>query len=134
MDWLPFFYAIGIASAFLTKGNKRLGDLVVGAIVVRETSLLDLKPVAEMSSYATSPLPSSMGSLGAHHLSAEESALIESFLSRRSALDGGVRYRMAEEILRTIRPKLTLPADNSLSTERILEALAYERRSAGAYT
>ena len=134
VDWLPFFYAIGMASAFLTKGNKRLGDLVVGSIVVRETSLSDLKPVSPMSSYATSPLPSTVGSLGAHHLSAEENALIESFLSRRSALDLGVRFHMAEEILRSIRPKLTLPADNSLSTEKILEALAYERRSAGAYT
>jgi hypothetical protein len=45
-----------------------------------------------------------------------------------------VRFRMAEEILRRIKPKLTLPAENLLSTEKILEALAYERRASGRYS
>src|SRR5215472_910485 len=45
IDWLPGFYAIGIASALLTKENKRLGDLVAGSLVVRESAFSDLKPV-----------------------------------------------------------------------------------------
>jgi len=35
---------------------------------------------------------------------------------------------MADQILRRLKPKLTPPPDNSLSTEKILESLAYERR------
>lgn len=134
VDWLPFFYAIGITCAFLTKGNKRLGDLVVGSIVVREASLRDLKPTWQTTSSASAPLPSSVGPFGAKHLSPEETALVESFLNRRSALAVDVRSRMAEAIFRRIKPKLTLPSDPSLSTEKILEVVAYERRSTSAYT
>jgi hypothetical protein len=41
---------------------------------------------------------------------------------------------MAYEIVGRIRPKLTLPADNKLSLEKILEVLAYERRATGRYS
>lgn len=134
VDWLPFMYAIGLACAFFSKGNKRLGDLVVGALVVRETSLSDLKPVSQAAASAPPQLLTSMGQLGAHHLSPEENALVESFLSRRSALEPVVRYRMAEEVLRKVSPKLNLTPYSSLSTESILEALAYERRSTASYS
>jgi uncharacterized RDD family membrane protein YckC len=134
VDWMPFFYAIGVTSAFLTKGNKRLGDLVVGSIVVRESSLVDLKPVWQTGPATLGRAPSSGIPLGADRLSPEECALIESFLSRRSALDYGVRVRMADEILRRIKPKLTISNDASLSTENLLETLAYERRAAGPYS
>ena len=134
VDWMPFMYGIGLACAFFTKGNKRLGDLVVGALVVRETSLTDLKPVSQAASSPPPQLLSSVGQLGAHLLSPDENALIESFLSRRSALEPVVRYRMAEEVLRKVSPKLNLAAHNSLSTESILEALAYERRSSASYS
>jgi uncharacterized RDD family membrane protein YckC len=131
VDWLPLFYAVGMVSAFLTTGNKRLGDLVVGSLVVRETSLSDLKPAWET---APAPVSSPFGPLGADRLSAEEAALIDSFLSRRSALEVGVRFKMAEEVLRRLRPKLMLPAESTLSTEKILEALAYERRASGVFS
>src|ERR1700726_2050148 len=71
--------------------------------------------------------------LGSIHLSAEECALIESFLNRRYDLEPYVRHDMADEILRRLKPKLTLPLESASSTERILEALAYERRATGRY-
>lgn len=129
VDWLPGFYAIGIASALLTKENKRLGDLVAGSLVVREASFSDLKPVWQT---ARTPIPAT-APLGAASLTIEESALIDSFLTRRSELDFDVRVRMAEQILQRIKPKLTLPPDSLLSTETILENLSYERRAIGGY-
>lgn len=134
VDWLPLLYGVGLACAFFTKGNKRLGDLVVGSIVVRETSLNDLKPLAPTSNAAGSLLPGTVGQLGAMNLSADEFLIIESFLNRRAALEPYVRYRMADEVLRRIKPKLNLPSDPSISSEKILEALAYERRSTSAYS
>ncbi len=131
VDWLPFFYGVGMVSAFCTKGNKRLGDLVVGSLVVRETSLSELKPAWQT---APAPASSSGAPLGADRLSPEDCALIDSFLTRRSALDVGVRFRMAEEVLRRLKPKLTLPAENTLSSERILELLAHERRATGSFS
>jgi len=134
VDWLPFFYGVGMVSAFLTKGNKRLGDLVVGSLVVRETALAELKPVWQTAPSATAPVFTSSGPLGADRLSAEEFALVESFLSRRAALELGVRNQMSSAILRRIQEKLTLPADNSLSGEKILEAISYERRATGQFS
>ena len=131
VDWLPGLYAVGLACAILNRENKRLGDLLVGSLVVRETSLGDLKPT-----WQTAPLPPEILSspLGADRLTPEEFAWVDSFLNRRSALEPDVRYRMAGEILRRLRSKLTLPADNSLSAEKILEGIAYERRATGRYS
>ena len=130
VDWLPAFYAVGIASALLTKENKRLGDLVAGSLVVREFSFGELKPVWQTAQAPSSP---SLAPLGAANLTADESALIDSFLTRRSELDYNVRVRMAEQIFQRLKPKLTLPADNTLPTESILEGLAYERRATRGY-
>jgi uncharacterized RDD family membrane protein YckC len=130
VDLLPGFYAIGIACAILNKENKRLGDFVAGSLVVRETSLAELKPTWQGDQTA---VPLALSPLGGSQLTAEELALIDSFLSRRSQLDYDVRLRMADQILLRLKPKLTLPADNALSTEAILEALAYERRATGGY-
>jgi hypothetical protein len=105
---------------------------VVGSIVVRETPLVDLHTAWQAGPAA--PAPVSGSPLGADRLSPEEFALIDSFLSRRAALDLGVRMQMAEEILRRLKPKLTLPPETPFSTERILEALAYERRATGQYS
>jgi hypothetical protein len=40
---------------------------------------------------------------------------------------------MAEDILRRLKPQLTLPAEITLPTEKLLEALAYERRATRGY-
>lgn len=130
VDWMPGFYGVGIVSMLLTKENKRLGDLVAGSLVVRETSLSEIRPVWEA---AQDPAISSLTALGAIHLSNEECALIESFLNRRIDLEPAVRFRMADDILRRLKPKLTLPAENSLSTEKLLEMLARERRANNRY-
>jgi uncharacterized RDD family membrane protein YckC len=136
VDWLPFFYGVGIVSAFLTKGNKRLGDLVVGSLVVRETSLKELQPIWQTSGSATAnaPVIAESGPLGAERLSAEEFALIDSFLSRRSSMDSALRWRMADEVLRRVHEKLTIPTGVTMSAEKILETLSYERRAAGRYS
>ncbi len=130
VDWLPFFYAVGIVSAILTKENKRLGDLIAGSLVVRESSFSELKPAWHTSQAPSGP---ALSPLGADRLSTDECALIDSFLNRRFDLQPDVRFRMADEILRRLKPKLTLPAENTLSTEKILEALSYERRASGRY-
>ena len=130
VDWMPSLYAVGILSAILTKKNKRLGDLLVGSLVVRESSLAEVRPAWQA---AQDPTFAALAPLGSVHLSADDFALIDSFLNRRFDLDSNVRYRMADDILRRLKPQLTLPVENTLSTEKLLEALAYERRATGRY-
>jgi hypothetical protein len=127
VDQLPFFYGIGIASAVISKQNKRLGDLVAGTIVVNERTLQDIKPLWEA---AKNPGTVKYGS---ERLSPEEFALIESFLNRRDALEPGVRYRMAEQIATRIKGRLAIQPADMLSSEKLLEAIASERRANAGY-
>ena len=127
VDQLPGFYAIGVLVALLNSHNKRIGDFIAGAIVVREASLRELKPVWQTPEAAARSGPP----LGGAKLSIEDLSLVDTFLNRRHNLAPDVRSRMAHQILNRLKPKLLLPDDNSSSVESILESLAYERRSAG---
>src|SRR5580704_14680592 len=77
VDQLPALYAIGMATALLTSGNKRLGDLVAGSIVVRESSLAAIKPIWQATRTGTD------AALGGNLLSIEDLTLIDAFLNRR---------------------------------------------------
>jgi uncharacterized RDD family membrane protein YckC len=125
VDQLPFFYALGMVVALISSTNKRLGDLVAGSMVVRESSLAAIKPVWQTLRTETGPL------LGGRALSIADLSLIDAFLNRRNDLAPEVRSRMAAQILDQLRPKLPAWPDTGLSTESILESLAWERRSAG---
>ncbi len=129
VDILPVLYGVGILCAFLNKNNKRLGDLVVGSLVVREGSLQEMQPAwqSDVGGAAGGPLFLTVGG----GLAPEDYALIDSFLSRRSSLDYNVRVRIAEDVLQRLRTKLNISPDNSLSTEKILETLAHDRRASG---
>ncbi|HEY2546130.1 MAG TPA: RDD family protein [Candidatus Acidoferrum sp.] len=133
VDQLPFLYAIGICSVLLSRQNKRLGDFVAGTIVVHEKSLLDAKPVWQEPPAAGQVAPATT-TLGAERLTAEEFALVEAFLNRRSSLPGDVRFTMADQIARQIRPKLSLPPGELLSAEKLLETVVHERRSSAGYS
>src|SRR5271168_3798059 len=133
VDQLPAFYAVGVLVALLNAQNKRLGDFVAGSMVVREASLLEIKPIWQTVQSASAPVPGAAPLLTAA-LSMEESALIDAFLHRRRDLAPDVRYRMAGQIAGRLRPKLTADAPVGLSDEALLEALAYERRSFGIYS
>ena len=131
VDWMPSLYAVGILSAILTKRNKRLGDLLVGSLVVRESSLSEVRPAWQS---AQDPTFATLAPLGSVRLSVDDFALIDSFLNRRFDLDPNVRFRLADDIVHRLKPQLTLPTENMLSSEKLLEALAYERRATGRYS
>src|SRR5208337_1241407 len=39
VDQLPFFYAVGVITMFVTRQHQRLGDLAAGTLVVRDREL-----------------------------------------------------------------------------------------------
>src|SRR5579871_6571285 len=45
VDQLPAFYAVGMLVALLNSKNKRLGDFIAGSVVVRESSMKEIKPI-----------------------------------------------------------------------------------------
>ena len=127
VDQLPFAYGIGVLCAWISPQSKRLGDYVAGTVVVHE------KPFETVAPQWDAPAQSATHQYGANRLTPEEFALVETFLSRRSALDAGVRYDTAASIVRRIESKLTLPPEGKPSAEKLLEELSYERRSTAGY-
>ncbi|MFZ0739013.1 MAG: RDD family protein [Candidatus Acidiferrales bacterium] len=127
VDQLPFLYGIGLASVALSRQNKRLGDFVAGTIVVHERELQDVRPL-----WQAAPAASAV-KYGAERISPEDFQLIEAFLNRRDALAPDVRFRMGEQIASRIKPMLMIPPDQNPSSERLLEAVAAERRSTARY-
>jgi uncharacterized RDD family membrane protein YckC len=125
IDQLPFAYGVGVICAWFSPQSKRLGDFVAGTVVVHEKPLQTVAPQWEAAQPA-------MHQYGASRLTPEEFALIEAFLSRRSALDAGVRYETAAGIVRRIEAKLTMPPERP-GVEKLLEELSRERRSIGGY-
>jgi uncharacterized RDD family membrane protein YckC len=133
IDQLPAFYAVGVLVALMNAQNKRLGDFIADSIVVREGSMAEIKPIWQTTqSVAEHPLGATRLSTAA--LTIEELALIDTFLQRRYDLAPDVRSSMAARILSGLKPKLAADAQDRFSTESLLEALAYERRSTGIYS
>lgn len=127
VDQLPLFYAIAIVSVLLTRKSKRLGDLVAGTIVIHERPLQDIRPLWQAAS------GTSTFQYGSHNISPEEFALVEAFLNRRDSLAPDVRFRMADQIVTRVRSQIVLPPGDTLAGEKLLEAIAKERRSSAGY-
>jgi uncharacterized RDD family membrane protein YckC len=126
IDQLPFAYGVGVLSAWISPQSKRLGDYVAGTVVVHEKPFETLSPQWDAAARATTH------QYGANRLTPEEFALVETFLSRRSALDAAVRYETAYGIVRRIESKLTMPAERP-PAEKLLEEISIERRSTAGY-
>jgi len=62
VDQIPFFYAVGVITMFITKQHQRLGDLAAGTLVVRdrepETPLWASPARAPSPRRSSPPLPS----------------------------------------------------------------------------
>jgi uncharacterized RDD family membrane protein YckC len=125
VDQLPAFYGIGCICALCTKQHKRLGDLLVGAILVRENKLQNMQPVWHASQSASETPIVTTG------LTAADLALIDAFLSRRESLDGRVRRVTATQILDRLKTRLPEDADLRGTPESVLEALSVQMRSSG---
>jgi uncharacterized membrane protein SpoIIM required for sporulation/uncharacterized RDD family membrane protein YckC len=94
VDLQPLFtYGVGIASILSTKSGKRLGDLVAGTIVVRED--LVVRPAVPARQAASDDAP---GETRAAHLTDDEFAVLERFVSRRTTLDPARRTLLAKQL------------------------------------
>jgi len=128
VDQMPFAYGIGVLCAWISPQSKRIGDYVAGTVVVHE------KPFETVAPQWDAPAQATTHQYGTNRLTPEEFALVETFLSRRSALEAGIRYDTAASIVRRIESKLTMPPEGGKpSAEKLLEELSYERRSTAGY-
>jgi len=126
VDQIPAFYAVGIIAALLNRKHQRLGDLLVGAVLVRESSLAELKPLWRP---LDADVPMSNRFVDTSGLTSEDLTLVDAFLARRHSLSEDVRGVMASQIVARLRAKLPEAMLFEGTSESILEALSYHKRS-----
>jgi uncharacterized membrane protein SpoIIM required for sporulation/uncharacterized RDD family membrane protein YckC len=120
VDLQPIFtYAVGITSVLLSKSGKRLGDIVAGTIVVRESmiarSLAPTKPVRDVDR-----------AVAIAKLNDEEFALLERWAERRSAVDQERRRALTTQVAARLRHATSTEGSPSEAAQ-LLELLANER-------
>ena len=125
VDQMPFIYAIGILSVFLTERNQRLGDLAAGTVVVHDRTV-DREPIGR-------PQVSSGVRVGATRLTPEEIQTIETFLRRRDDLPYDMRDRSARQLARHVRDRLAIDSALHASDESLLEDAVAEYRAGGRF-
>src|SRR5579864_325736 len=143
VDQIPFFYAVGVITMFITKQHQRLGDLAAGTLVVRDRER-DTTPWNDLSTRtftaqifsapAPAPEPHTLVSLPAEGIAKLASAdleVLEGFFARRLDMPIATRQAIGERIAAAIRAKSGLEAPPGVSTETFLEATARELRDLG---
>ena len=120
-DQLPGFYAVGIISIFVTERSQRLGDLAADTVVIHERTASASRfggPTARAREVAAR--------YGAHRLTTEEIAIVDTFLRRRDDLVG-VRELRAQQVAAVVRRRLDV-AGADVDDETFLEQVAAEYR------
>lgn len=112
-EFFVAFYAISAVACVLSRENKRLGDMAAGTIVVRDAPLAALGHVMT----ACQSVPRS------GLLTAQEYALIDQFVARRSSLAPRVRARMASQIATRVRSRVSYDLQQ-LADDELLERLS----------
>jgi uncharacterized membrane protein SpoIIM required for sporulation/uncharacterized RDD family membrane protein YckC len=129
VDLQPAFtYAIGIGSVLFSKSGKRLGDIVAGTIVVRESFIRQPSlpgAVAQPSTDGLVTVPLSA------QLSDDEFRLLERWAERRNSLEPQRRRELTAQVAARLRRTVSLgdPARESAELARLVETERRARQS-----
>lgn len=122
VDFLPVTYGVGMFCIFVTERNQRLGDLAAGTLVVRERHG-GRRAAPLPTSFPEPELPHAGPGWDVSAISADEIAVVRSFLLRRFELNPDARAKLAGDLERRLRPKVA-GAPPSLTGEDFLKQLS----------
>ena len=140
VDQLPFFYAVGVITMFVTRQHQRLGDLAAGTLVVRdrepETPLWGdsgSRTFTAQMFTANPPIPEphnalTLPAMGIAKLTSADLEVLEGFFSRRLDMSMETRRALALRIGAAIQAKSGLEVPDGSSVETFLEATARQLR------
>ena len=140
VDQIPFFYAVGVITMFVTRQHQRLGDLAAGTLVVRdreeESPLWSESGSRTFTSHVFKPRPPapephtfiSLPEAGIAKLAAADLEVLEGFFARRLDMPMGTRQALAGRIASAIQAKSGLEPPPEASVETFLEAVARQVR------
>jgi len=121
VDFLPFYYGLGLVVLFINGRGRRLGDLAAGTVVVRERQRVRLQDLPTVAPETPAALPSDWNP------SVDDPAakrFLAAYAARRGYLDPWTRYRLAT----TVEPLLRRWAPEVLARqgpEAALDAVAF---------
>jgi uncharacterized RDD family membrane protein YckC len=140
VDQLPFFYAVGVITMFVTRQHQRLGDLAAGTLVVRDRELetplwgeTGSRTFTAQLFKAASPIPEphtalTLPATGIAKLTSSDLEVLEGFFSRRLDMAMATRQALAGRIAAAIQAKSGLEVPEGSSIETFLEATARQLR------
>lgn len=143
VDQIPFFYAVGIITMFVTRQHQRLGDLAAGTLVVRDREQDSpgwqdagnrVFTAAALETRLASPEPHTAVTLpgaGIARLANSDLEVLEGFFARRLDMTLETRRMLAEKIASAVRAKSGLEIPSGISVETFLEAVARDLRDLG---
>lgn len=126
-DWLPFLYIVGIVTMLLSRRNERLGDLVVGSIVIHDKRADTVRPDWTSSAGQSSANPQ------LSKITPEELVLIETYLQRRHTLELGYRDATAHKIATRITGKTGIERPPDQPLDDFLEGIAKQVRDSARF-
>jgi uncharacterized RDD family membrane protein YckC len=127
VDWLPSMYVVGIIAMMISRQNQRLGDHLVGSIVVHDKKVEDIRPDWTSSEEKSSANPA------LSKISPEELVLIETYLQRRHTLEPGYRDATAHKIATRIIQKTGVDRPSSQSLDDYLEGITKQVRDSARF-
>ncbi|MGQ9550694.1 MAG: RDD family protein [Roseiflexus sp.] len=126
IDFLPFFYGIGVIAMFIDGRARRLGDLAASTLVVRERADVTLESlVAGVTPVVLPPEEDTPFAIDAGLLTPDDYALLCDFLRQRHDLAPPVRRRLAMRLGEGLHARLSLPPDDP---ERLVEYVVHVYR------
>ena len=135
IDAQPVFtYLFGMAGVVMSKSGKRLGDVVAGTIVVRESLVRQPAAVPRPAAVAEEPQAAPLSTT----LTDAEFQILERWSERRNALEPGRRRQLTNQVaarLRRAMPESSEPRDEAellrlLSAERLARERGLAARQA----
>jgi uncharacterized RDD family membrane protein YckC len=133
VDFLPFFYGIGIIALFWNGRGKRLGDLAAGTVVVRERAPIRLSqlragPSQDLAAAAVPRQPPAESAL-LRQLDPELRRFVLGYAARRQYLDPWRRQVLAaraEPSLRRVLPDLVAAQGPTAALDHLADLASRE--------
>jgi uncharacterized RDD family membrane protein YckC len=127
IDWLPGIYITGLITMMISRQSQRLGDHLVGSIVVHDKRAEEIRPEWSSASENVSSNPQ------LSRITPEELVLMETYLQRRHTLEPGIRYTTALQIATHITTKTGIDRSPEQSLDDFLESISKQVRDAARY-
>jgi uncharacterized RDD family membrane protein YckC len=127
VDFLPFFYGVGMISIFATAHDQRLGDLAAGTLVLRERREADSFPAPVAAPRPWTPVASDPAAppwttWDVSAVNVPETTVAQQFLWRRWEIEWNARVHLGSQLAARLRPKVGGELDG-LPDEAVIEGI-----------